>query len=87
MRIHPAERVLTMPELEGWLAEGHILEIFTVGTAVIVAPVGRIGYEGRQLNLPSYDGGLGPIGGALHTRITDIQDGRYEWEDWSVKCE
>ncbi|KAI0766835.1 branched-chain amino acid aminotransferase II [Trametes elegans] len=87
VRIHPAERVLTMPELEGWLAEGRILEIFTVGTAVIVAPVGRIGYEGRQLYLPSYDGRLGPIGGALHTRITDIQDGRYEWEDWSVKCE
>ncbi|KAI0644508.1 branched-chain amino acid aminotransferase II [Trametes meyenii] len=88
LQIHPAERVLTMPELETWLAQGRVLEVFAVGTAVIVVPIGRIGYMGKDIMLPAYEGarGLGPVGKALYERITDIQDGLFEWEGWSVSC-
>ncbi|KAI0373491.1 branched-chain amino acid aminotransferase II [Pilatotrama ljubarskyi] len=87
LHLHASERVLTMSELQAWQADGRILEIFSVGTAVIVAPIGRIGYEGKDIELPTFESGLGPIGRALYRRITDIQDGRYEWEGWSVVCE
>ncbi|KAI0633758.1 branched-chain amino acid aminotransferase II [Trametes polyzona] len=87
LHLHPAERTLTMPELQDWLAEGRVSEMFAVGTAVVVVPIGRIGYQGKEITLPSFEGGLGPIGRALHTRLTDIQYGRFEWEDWSVKCD
>ncbi|KAL1945972.1 hypothetical protein VTO73DRAFT_1974 [Trametes versicolor] len=87
MRLHPAEREFTISELQQWLVEGRLLEIFAVGTAVIVVPITRIGYEGEEMILPSFEGGLGPVGRALHTRITDIQDGRVEWDGWSVVCD
>ncbi|KAI0360908.1 branched-chain amino acid aminotransferase II [Trametes cingulata] len=87
LHLHPSERVLTMSELQAWQVDGRILEVFSVGTAVIVAPIGRIGYEGKEIELPTFEGGLGPIGRALYRRITDIQDGRFEWEGWSVVCE
>ncbi|KAI0666583.1 branched-chain amino acid aminotransferase II [Trametes maxima] len=88
LQLHPSERVLTMPELETWVAEGRVQEVFAVGTAVIVVPIGRIGYGGKDIMLPVYEGerGLGPVGKALHQRITDIQDGLFKWEGWSVSC-
>lgn len=87
VRLHPAERDLTMTELHQWLSEGRVLEVFAVGTAVIIVPIGRIGHDGEDTMLPSFEDGLGPVGRALHTRITDIQDGRFEWEGWSVTCD
>ncbi len=76
-----------MTELNTWAQNGSLLEAFGVGTAVIVAAVGRIGHEGKDINLPTYEGGLGPVGRALYDRISDIQEGKFEWEDWSVVCE
>ncbi|KAL1938995.1 hypothetical protein VTO73DRAFT_11148 [Trametes versicolor] len=87
LRLHTTERELTMTELNAWAQNGSLLEAFGVGTAVIVAAVGRIGHEGKDINLPTYEGGLGPVGRALYDRISDIQEGKFEWEDWSVVCE
>ncbi|KAI0829948.1 D-aminoacid aminotransferase-like PLP-dependent enzyme [Trametes gibbosa] len=87
LHLHPIEHVLTMPDLQMWLSEDRVLEVFAVGTAVIVVPIGRIGYQGEDIILPSFEGGLGPVGRALHTRLTDIQDGRFDWENWSVMCD
>ncbi|OJT14249.1 Branched-chain-amino-acid aminotransferase, mitochondrial [Trametes pubescens] len=87
LRLHTTERELTMTELNTWAQNGSLLEAFGVGTAVIVAAVGRIGHEGKDINLPTYEGGLGPVGRALYDRISDIQEGKFEWEDWSVVCE
>ncbi|RDX47081.1 branched-chain amino acid aminotransferase II [Lentinus brumalis] len=85
-RLHPAERVLTMPELETWLAEGRVVEAFAVGTAVVVSPIGRIAWGGKDLVLPQFGDALGPVSKALRERILDIQEGEFEWEDWSVLC-
>lgn len=87
LRLHTHERRLTMRDLAAWGAQGRLREAFGVGTAVIVAPIGRIGFEGRDLVLPEHKGGLGPIARALWERIVDIQEGRVEWEGWSVRCE
>lgn len=75
-----------MHELAAWSAEGKLLEAFGVGTAVIVAPVGRIGWEGKDLVLPSEKTGLGVVGKALWERVVDIQVGKFEWQGWSVPC-
>ena len=83
----PAERVLTMPELDAWVAHGRVLEAFAVGTAVVVAPVGRIAWAGRDVVLPTFEQGFGPVSGALKERLVDIQEGRFEWEGWSVRCD
>ncbi|KAI0326601.1 branched-chain amino acid aminotransferase II [Cubamyces sp. BRFM 1775] len=87
MLLHPSERTFTMQDLQAWVAEGRLLEMFSVGTAVVVQPIGNIGYEGKDIALPTFEGGRGPIGKALYERLTDIQDGRFEWAGWSVRCE
>ncbi|OSD01358.1 branched-chain amino acid aminotransferase II [Trametes coccinea BRFM310] len=86
LHIYAGERDITMGGLQTWLAEECLLEVLVVGTAVVIQPVGRIGYKGVDLILPVYDGGLGPVGKALHQRITDIQYGVFEWDGWSVRC-
>ncbi|OBZ74916.1 Branched-chain-amino-acid aminotransferase, mitochondrial [Grifola frondosa] len=87
VRLHAQEYNLTMSELATWSAEGRLLEAFTVGTAAIVASVGRIGYQGKDIVLPEHEGGMGPVGRALFERILDIQMGKVEWEGWSEPCE
>jgi len=87
IRLHVHERPFTMRDLAQWSTEGKLLEAFGVGTAVIVAPIGRIGFQGKDLVLPQYKGMYGPISQALWERLVDIQQGRVEWEGWSVPCE
>ncbi|OCH84707.1 branched-chain amino acid aminotransferase II [Obba rivulosa] len=87
VRLHAHERELTMSDLRTWSAEGRLLEAFATGTAAIVAGIGRIGFEGSDIRLPENEGGLGPVAKALFERITDIQTGRTEWENWGVLCE
>lgn len=86
LHLYTHERTLVMLELVDWSADGKLLEVFGVGTAVIVAPVGRIGFREKDLVLPKYDAGLGPIGQGLWTMITNIQTGKVPFEDWSVPC-
>ncbi|KAF4623974.1 hypothetical protein D9613_001365 [Agrocybe pediades] len=83
-KIHTHERVVTMSEVLRLADDQRILECFGVGTAVLVAPVGRIGWRGKDINLPVHKGGLGPIGNGLRTAILEIQTGVRQFEDWSV---
>ena len=87
LKLHTHEVPITMSDLALWSSEDRLLEAFGVGTAVIVAPVGRIGFEGHDIILPTYKSGLGPVGKALWERLVDIQEGMVEWEGWSVVCE
>ena len=87
IRLHMHERPFTMRDLMHWSAQGKLLEAFGAGTAVIIAPVGRIGFDGKDLVLPQYEGAYGPVSKALWERIVDIQQGKVEWEGWSVPCE
>ncbi|KAG6885239.1 hypothetical protein C0993_004533 [Termitomyces sp. T159_Od127] len=85
-KLYTHERTLTMPEVAAYSDAGTLLEAFGVGTAVAVAPIGRIGYEGRDLVIPSEDIGLGDVGNALLERLLDIQTGLVEYEGWSQTC-
>ncbi|KAI0042133.1 branched-chain amino acid aminotransferase II [Auriscalpium vulgare] len=88
LRLYTHERPITMPELVAWSASGQLVEAFCVGTAVVVNAISRIGWEERDIVLPSYGGDhIGPVVRALWERLVDIQEGRVEWEGWSVTCE
>ena len=85
--LHACERKMTIAQLFEWSDQGRLLEAFSVGTAAVVAAIGRIGYEGKDIVLPEHEGGLGPVGRGLYDRLTAIQEGRFEWQGWSVPCE
>ncbi|KAH9948492.1 branched-chain amino acid aminotransferase II [Amylocystis lapponica] len=87
LRLHPQERAFTVSDLFEWSTEGRLLETFAVGTAAIVAGVGRIGYRGKDIVLPPHEGGRGPVAKALFERILDVQEGRVDWAGWGVVVE
>lgn len=87
LRLHSQEREITMTNIAEWSTQGKLLEAFGTGTAHMVDPVGRIGYGGADIVLPTYEGAFGPVAKALKKRIFDIQQGKVEWCGWSVVCE
>jgi len=78
------ERVYTMSDLTEWSAQGTLLEALCIGTAAIVAAVHKIAFEGKVITLPEHGSGLGPVGVALREKILAIQEGRDEYQGWSV---
>ncbi|KIJ14842.1 branched-chain-amino-acid transaminase [Paxillus involutus ATCC 200175] len=87
LNLHPVERTYTIQDLVQWSSQGKLMEALCIGTAAIVAAVNKIGYEGRDVSVPEHEAGLGPVGMALREKILAIQDGREEYEGWSVVCE
>ncbi|KAG8944797.1 hypothetical protein FRC04_001535 [Tulasnella sp. 424] len=85
-QLHPQERTFTISDIVSWLEQGVLLEAFGTGTASIICPVSKIGWEGKDLVLPEYEEGVGPVSKALWERIVEIQEGRRESE-WSSKFE
>ncbi|THH27958.1 hypothetical protein EUX98_g6226 [Antrodiella citrinella] len=83
-KLHVHERLITMADLFAWSDAGTLAEIFLVGTAAVVAAVGRVGFEARELEAPRHEGGLGPVAKALFDRLTDIQEGKFEFQGWCV---
>ncbi|KAJ7599359.1 aminotransferase [Mycena floridula] len=86
-KIYAHEEKLTMSQVVNWHKDGKLLEAFGVGTAVLVAPIGRIGFNGEDLNLASHEGIYGPVSQALRRRILEIQQGKVDWQNWSVVCQ
>lgn len=87
-KFHVYEETVTVPNVAEWAASGRLFECFTVGTAVVVASVGRIGVEGKEdIELPKHEGAMGPVARALYEKITAIQEGKEQYESWSVVCE
>lgn len=78
-----SEREINMAEVEEASKQGRLVEMFGAGTAVVVAPVDRIGFQGRDIHIPTGTEGIGAIAKAMLTKITDIQLGRIE-HPWSV---
>ena len=85
VRVH--ETPVTIRDMYEWSSEDRLLEAFGVGTAVVVSGVGAIGLDGQpDIKIPEHEGGLGPVARALYDRITDIQQGKVEFGDWSYLC-
>ena len=55
---------------------GRITEVFGMGTAAVIAPIGR--FVHGNLDLLVSDNQAGPLASALYRRLTDIQYGRVE---------
>ena len=68
-------------ELMRDVESGRITEAFGMGTGAVIAPVGRLGYQGRDYTFAS--GEPGPVARKLFKSLTDIQYGRvsdpYGW--------
>ena len=87
LKLHAVERAVTMADITAWAQAGRTVECFSCGTAVIVAGIGRIGMDGHEdVYMPKQDGPMGPIAKAIYDKITAIQEGREQFEDWSVVC-
>jgi len=101
VRLHTTERALTMSELFAAAEAGTLREVFCVGTAAVVIPTARIGWQHRvggsgadadaemhiqDIVLPVVEE-EGSLAQALWERLVDIQEGRVEWEGWGVPCD
>ncbi len=86
-KINTTEKTLYMTEVVQLLKKGKVLEMFGTATGAVITPVGRLHYDGVDYHIPDYPDGLGPIGRALFETLSDIQEGRRAWDDWSVLCE
>ncbi len=65
---------------------GKITEVFGMGTAAVIAPVGRFGYQGKDYAVNA--GNVGPIAQQLYKTLTDIQYGRVaDPYGWTYKIE
>ena len=76
-----SERRIAIDEVLHGLAAGRITEIFGMGTGAVIAPVGRLYYQGEALTIG--DGQPGAVARRLHTELTGLQTGRrpdpYGW--------
>ena len=75
------ERRISIDEVIQGIASGELEEVFGAGTAAVVTPVGRIGYQGRDYIIN--DNRSGPLTQSLYDQILSIQVGetedRYGW--------
>ncbi|KEP55011.1 branched-chain-amino-acid aminotransferase [Rhizoctonia solani 123E] len=78
-----SERHVKMAEVKAAAESGNLLEAFGAGTAAIVCPVKAIGYQGKDINIPVGDEGMGPVCKAILDQIVARQMGTVE-SDWSV---
>ena len=77
------ERRIGIDEVLAGLADGSISEIFGMGTGAVIAPVGRLCYQDREIHVR--DGQPGPVARQLYDALTGIQYGQrpdpYGWTE------
>ena len=56
------------------VAAGKITEAFGCGTAAVIAPIGKFGYQDKEYVINNYE--VGPVSKRLYQELTDIQYGR-----------
>ncbi|KAI8988379.1 branched-chain amino acid aminotransferase [Mycotypha africana] len=73
------ETEVTMDEIIQAVAENRVLEMFGAGTACIVSPIKRIGFNGKDLDIPldpsDPHSEAGPLTKKINDAIMDIQYG------------
>jgi branched-chain amino acid aminotransferase len=78
-----SEREINMGEIQKAVDQGRLLEMFGSGTAAVVSPVDRIGFNGKDIFIPAGKDGAGDIAKAMLKTISDIQLGKVD-HPWSV---
>ena len=69
-----AEERIDFEEAIADIERGRITEVFGMGTGAVIAPVGRLGYKGRDIVVNG--GAPGPVARRLYDELTGIQYGR-----------
>lgn len=84
-KLQVSERKLIMKDIVDAEKAGTLVEVFGTGTAAIVSAVDKIGYEGRDIEIPCGPAGqgMGNIAKGVLDRMAAIQNGEIEHE-WSV---
>lgn len=68
------------------IASGEITEVFGIGTAAVIAPVGKLGFNGKEYLVNNNQ--PGPVAQHLYKALTDIQYGRVpDPYGWTYKIE
>jgi branched-chain amino acid aminotransferase len=67
------ERMITIDELVEESKKGNLKECFAVGTAAVVAPIGRLSYKGYDMLINNQE--VGPIAMFVLDNLTGIQRG------------
>jgi branched-chain amino acid aminotransferase len=71
--LQASERSLMINDVVRGIEDERITEMFAVGTAAVISPIGMLGYQGKCI--PVGDGQPGPVSRKLYTALTDIQYG------------
>ena len=80
------EGTIDVEEMLADVQSGKITEVFGCGTAVVISPVGKFGYQGQDCQVG--DGEVGPVARHLYQELTDIQFGRKpDPYGWTYKIE
>lgn len=71
---HTAEaRRISTDELEKGVASGEITEVFAVGTAAVVTPVGHVKHAGGEYSINNRE--MGPVTAQVREALTAVQNG------------
>jgi len=80
------EDKLDINEVMASIASGEITEVFGIGTAAVIAPVGKLGFNGKEYLVNNNQ--PGPVAQHLYKALTDIQYGRVaDPYGWTYKIE
>ncbi|RPD81811.1 branched-chain amino acid aminotransferase II [Lentinus tigrinus ALCF2SS1-7] len=79
-----SERPVTMGEVKEAAEKGNLVEFFGTGTAAVISPVDRIGYLGKDVQIPTGPDGMGPVSRPLWKYLTGIQTGTIA-HPWAVE--
>lgn len=71
-----AEEKLDVHDVLADIESGKITEVFGCGTAAVIVPVGKFGYQDKEYLINNNE--AGPISTQLYQELTDIQYGRKE---------
>ncbi|THH16756.1 hypothetical protein EW146_g3924 [Bondarzewia mesenterica] len=78
-----SERGVTMKEVKAAAQAGRLVELFGTGTAAVISPVDKVGYEGEDVIIPVEADGMGPVSRPLWKELVGRQMGTIPSE-WSV---
>lgn len=72
--IKTVERKLSIDEVYEAHAQGTLKEVFGSGTAAVISPVGKIKFDGKEIEIS--EGKVGPIAARLFDELMNIQYGK-----------
>ena len=76
----------TMEDIVSAQSEGRLIEAFAAGTAFFVAPVGKIQFRGKDIDIPMAEGDSGAYAKLIKSWLVSIMYGKEDHE-WGIVVE